>query len=109
MRIPHLVSVSFPPRDAHEKISSTCAKIPTISLYFIFSSLKLTNNPHNSWQKSVAQAWMSASAPVPAPPAERVIIVANDYPGPHHLSQGWWSGGAGRWSEWSETLKSIQK
>ena len=28
---------------------------------------------------------MSASAPVPAPPTERVIIVANDYPGPHHL------------------------
>jgi len=30
MRIPHLIPVSFPPRDAHEKISSTCAKIPTI-------------------------------------------------------------------------------
>jgi len=24
------VSISYPPRDAHEKISSTCAKIPTI-------------------------------------------------------------------------------
>jgi hypothetical protein len=30
MRIPHRVSISFPPRDAHEKISSTCAKISTI-------------------------------------------------------------------------------
>ena len=30
MRIPHPVPISFPPCDAHEKISSTCAKIPTI-------------------------------------------------------------------------------
>jgi hypothetical protein len=30
MRILHLIPISFPPRDAHEEISSTCAKIPTI-------------------------------------------------------------------------------
>jgi hypothetical protein len=30
MRITHPATVRFPPRDAHEKISSTCAKIPTI-------------------------------------------------------------------------------
>ena len=35
MRIPHLVPIRFPPCNAHEKISSTCTKIPTIlSTYF---------------------------------------------------------------------------
>jgi hypothetical protein len=39
MRILHLIPVSFPPRGAHEKISYTCAKIPTI-LSTLFSQEK---------------------------------------------------------------------
>ena len=45
MRIPHPVPVSFPPRGAHEKISSTCAKIPTILSTF-FSGLVEEKSVH---------------------------------------------------------------
>ena len=40
MRITHLATVSFPPRGAHEKISSTCAKIPTILSTFFSNENK---------------------------------------------------------------------
>jgi hypothetical protein len=33
MRIPHPIPISFPSGGAHVKISSTCATIPTISLF----------------------------------------------------------------------------
>jgi hypothetical protein len=53
MRIPHLVPISFPPRGAHEKISSTCAKIPTILSTF-FSQEK-------SGQKKRKRAFMTGA------------------------------------------------
>jgi hypothetical protein len=35
MRITHPATVRFTPRDAHEKILPTCAKIPTILSTFV--------------------------------------------------------------------------
>ena len=48
MRIPHPVSVGFPPRDAHEKMSSTCAKIPTILSSFFPQEKKWLNLSPNT-------------------------------------------------------------